>query len=54
MTKYPEYDLSTVCLACGYKIHPSELQRTGWSKILCPCCKQEFTEPEHPKGRSTS
>lgn len=54
MKRYVEFDLNTECLLCGYKIQPNELQRTGWSTILCPHCKKEFTLPESPKGRSTS
>lgn len=54
MKKYVEYDLSTECTLCGFRIHPSEIRRTGWSTILCPSCKQEFTEPEPAKGRATS
>jgi hypothetical protein len=47
------FDLSTPCQLCGYKIQPNELLRTGWSSIRCPQCLKEF-EPVTRPCQSTS
>jgi len=49
-----DFDLTTPCTLCGYKIPPIELLRTGWYTVKCPKCEKEFSLPEPPKGCSTS
>ena len=49
-----DFDLTTPCTLCGYKIPPNELMRTGWYTLKCPKCEKEFSLPEPPKGCSTS
>lgn len=49
-----DFDLTTPCTLCGYKIPPNELMRTSFSKANCPQCKREFEikMPDHPQRTS--
>ena len=34
--------LATTCTECGHQIHPSEVRRVGFDKVLCPKCGATF------------
>lgn len=46
--KTPDFDLTTQCTACGYKIPPAEVVRPGFDLVLCPKCGVTF-EPATSK-----